>query len=51
MVEIFFETSLEHRMIFLGLAVFAVAVCWSAKRDERKSFNDRYKIDQKWRSK
>ena len=49
MVELFLEAPLELKIIFLTCAVFGFAVCWATKRDERKTFNDRYEVDQKWR--
>ena len=49
MVELFLETPLELKIIILSFAVFGFALCWATKRDEQKTFNDRYKVDQKWR--
>ena len=49
MVELFLETLLELKLILLSFAVFGFGLCWATKRDEQKRFNDRYKIDQKWR--
>ena len=51
MVELFLETPLELKIIILGFVVAGFALCWATKRDERNTFNDRYKIDQKWRNK
>ena len=50
MVELFMETPLELKLILLSFAVFGFALCWATKRDEQKKFNDRYKVDQKWRN-
>tara|TARA_R110001632_G_scaffold111321_1_gene222052 strand:+ start:347 stop:508 length:162 start_codon:yes stop_codon:yes gene_type:complete len=49
MVELFLETPLELKIMILVFAVFGFGLCWATKRDELKTFNDRYKVDQKWR--
>ena len=49
MVELFMETPLELKIILLSFAVFGFGLCWATKRDERNTFNERYKVDQKWR--
>tara|TARA_R110002012_G_scaffold281136_1_gene470132 strand:+ start:69 stop:230 length:162 start_codon:yes stop_codon:yes gene_type:complete len=49
MVELFIETPLELKLMLLSFAVFGFGLCWATKRDELKTFNDRYKVDQKWR--
>ena len=51
MVELFIETPLELKILLLGFAVAGFALCWATKRDERNTFNERYKVDQKWRNK
>jgi hypothetical protein len=50
MVELFLETPLELKIMILVFAVFGFGLCWATKRDELKTFNDRYKVDQKWRN-
>lgn len=50
MVELFLETPLELKIILLSFALFGFVLCWATKRDEQKTFNDRYKVDQKWRN-
>ena len=50
MVELFLETPLELKIILLSFAVFAFAVCWSAKKHERDTFNERYERHKKWRN-
>jgi amino acid permease len=49
MVELFLETPFELKIMILVFAVFGFGLCWATKRDELKTFNDRYKVDQKWR--
>jgi len=49
MVELFLETPLELKLMLISFAVFGFGLCWATKRDELKTFNDRYKVDQKWR--
>jgi hypothetical protein len=50
MVELFLETPLELKIIILSFAVFGFAVCWSAKKHERDTFNERYERHNKWRN-
>ena len=50
MVELFLETPLELKIIILSFAVFGFALCWATKRDERKTFNERYNRHNKWRN-
>jgi len=49
MVELFLETPLELKLILLSFAIGGFVLCWATKRDERNTFNERYKVDQKWR--
>ena len=49
MVELFLETPLELKIILLSFAIGGFVLCWATKRDERNTFNERYKVDQKWR--
>ena len=50
MVELFIETPLELKLMILSFAVFGFALCWATKRDEQKTFNDRYERHKKWRN-
>ena len=43
MVELFLETPLELKLIILSFAVAGFALCWATKRDERNSFDERYR--------
>ena len=42
MVELFLKTPLELKIMILVFAVFGFGLCWATKRDEQKTFNERY---------
>jgi len=49
MVELFLETPLELKIILLSFAIGGFVLCWATKRDERNSFDERYRRYNKYK--